>query len=64
MEMTEGKDPDAYAGLANAEFQQGHKDAAVKALKMALSLLPPTVPGQALSQQRREMEETLKKFQP
>jgi tetratricopeptide (TPR) repeat protein len=63
MQMTDGKDPDAYAGLANAESQMGHKAAAVQAMQTALSLLPPTVAGQPVSQQRRDMETALHKFQ-
>jgi tetratricopeptide (TPR) repeat protein len=63
MQMTDGKDPDAYAGLANAESQLGHTSAAVQAMHTALSLLPPTVAGQPISQQRRDMEAALHKLQ-
>jgi tetratricopeptide (TPR) repeat protein len=62
MKMTNGEDPDAYAGLATALDQQGDRAGAALAIEKALTLIPPSPPGQPPSQQRREMEAELRRL--
>lgn len=61
--LTDGKDPDGWAGLSQAREQLGERAAAIEAATRALSLIPPTMPGSAISVQRRTMEANLIKLQ-
>ncbi|MBX9602912.1 MAG: serine/threonine protein kinase [Bryobacteraceae bacterium] len=62
-QLTNHSDPDAYAGLAAAEFGIGNRAAAIRELNQAIALLPPAEPGKPVSQQRRDMEAGLRQYQ-
>jgi eukaryotic-like serine/threonine-protein kinase len=63
IDMTNGVDPDGWEGLSNAKFQMGDRPAAIVAAQKAIALLPPTVPGKPISQQRATMEANLKRLE-
>lgn len=57
---TGGKDLDAYAGLVGALKLAGDRAGALRELKHAIALLPPTPSGHPVSRQRMELETELK----
>jgi tetratricopeptide (TPR) repeat protein len=60
-ERTEGKDPDAFEGLATALDQMGDAAGAMAAAEKAVALLP-LAQGEPPSQQRLNMESALKRY--
>ncbi len=63
IDITKGQDPDGWEGLSTARAQLGDRTGAIEAAKRAIALLPPTLEGKPVSEQRRTMEAALRQLE-
>ena len=62
VEVTEGKDMEAWNRLAAAQYGVKDYQAAVQSMEKVMAMTPPAVPGQPKSRQRQTTEELLVQY--